>query len=411
MTNGKRNLGTKWIALGFAFPILILLLFMLLSLITFPVMVAVMEQGQQPLTVVKRESSAGFWSSLFQWLWPFKEEELVSQWWWPVDNHFVISSGFGDRVHPITGQKGFHAGIDIPGKEGTIVTAVAEGTVLAVGNDGALGTTVRIRHRVKFREPDGSDVECQFESVYGHLQEGSLQVDSGEPVFPGKAIGRMGNTGASTGSHLHFELRRFVNSSVSIPMNPEPFFIETAMRNKVAYEYTVDRGKSYSGEYSCSRSTIGIKVLGARLYPQDFLLKEELKPQTEPPKKENFEFENEYDEAYEKWYYRSPPAISSEDPHDLIGKATVFTAVWIEEEYQNYDCIYDEKGSLVARIPTTRGFSYWLLPFRLRMSASQGHIKGWQITAHDSLEKGSFQESQLEESMLNYEPKHWMQKQ
>lgn len=116
-------------------------------------------------------------------------------WAWPVpdyDNASVISSGFGMRVHPITHVPGFHQGIDIAAPEGMVVAAAIAGTVQQTGTDDYLGQYVKIK---------GGG----FETSYGHMS--SILVSTEDRVKPGQTIGYVGNTGVSTGPHLHFEIR------------------------------------------------------------------------------------------------------------------------------------------------------------------------------------------------------------
>jgi murein DD-endopeptidase MepM/ murein hydrolase activator NlpD len=104
-----------------------------------------------------------------------------------------ISSGFGNRFHPIDKVIKFHTGLDIAVPKGSRVNAAAEGTVVFAGPKGGYGNLVIIRH------PDGK------ETRYGHLEK--LLVTSGESVASGQQIALSGSTGKSTGPHLHFEIR------------------------------------------------------------------------------------------------------------------------------------------------------------------------------------------------------------
>lgn len=111
----------------------------------------------------------------------------------PVDPQGTwISSSYGLRISPFTGKEQFHPGVDIAGAEGTPIVAPAKGTVVFVGKDGPLGMSVRIKH------------DSVFETTYGHLQKASVK--KGQAVERGEVIGFMGNSGRSTGHHLHYEL-------------------------------------------------------------------------------------------------------------------------------------------------------------------------------------------------------------
>ncbi|HAJ63843.1 MAG TPA: peptidase M23 [Cyanobacteria bacterium UBA8543] len=105
-----------------------------------------------------------------------------------------INSLFGWRIHPITGDRRFHAGTDLAAPIGTPVLAAVAGQVLTADFLGGYGLTVILQH--------GQGLD---ESIYGHLSE--IFVKAGEQVEQGTVIGRVGSTGNSTGPHLHFEWR------------------------------------------------------------------------------------------------------------------------------------------------------------------------------------------------------------
>lgn len=93
-----------------------------------------------------------------------------------------------------------HLGVDFTAGNGAPVHAIADGVVVEAsrGDSGALGVYVAIRHVV------GGEVVV---SGYAHMQVGSMNLSVGAPVSGGQVIGRVGNTGASTGAHLHFEIK------------------------------------------------------------------------------------------------------------------------------------------------------------------------------------------------------------
>jgi murein DD-endopeptidase MepM/ murein hydrolase activator NlpD len=101
-----------------------------------------------------------------------------------------ITSPFGMRVHPITGVRKLHDGTDFGVPCGTPVHAAAAGTVTGVPTSSAYGKRILIRHRPG------------FETSYNHLSSRSVSV--GDHVSTGQVIGHSGNTGLSTGCHLHF---------------------------------------------------------------------------------------------------------------------------------------------------------------------------------------------------------------
>jgi murein DD-endopeptidase MepM/ murein hydrolase activator NlpD len=104
-----------------------------------------------------------------------------------------ITSVFGWRIHPITGDRRFHAGTDLGAPMGTPVVAAAAGEVETANWLGGYGLTVILNH------PSAQ------QTLYGHLSE--LFVQPGQRVEKGTVIGRVGSTGNSTGPHLHFEVR------------------------------------------------------------------------------------------------------------------------------------------------------------------------------------------------------------
>lgn len=105
-----------------------------------------------------------------------------------------LSSPFGYREHPIENGEKFHYGIDIAVDVGTAVGAFADGTVVAVGESSSLGKYVEITHAKGIT------------TLYAHCSK--LCVTSGQKVKMGGKIAESGDTGLSTGPHLHFELRR-----------------------------------------------------------------------------------------------------------------------------------------------------------------------------------------------------------
>ena len=116
---------------------------------------------------------------------------VKSRFIWPALGK--ITSGFGWRIHPIYKVRHFHNGIDIDIPEGTIVHAAAPGKVYFVGTEEGYGNVVILQHS------DG------YYTLYGHLSK--PLVYTGQFVEAGQAIAESGNTGVSSGPHLHFEIR------------------------------------------------------------------------------------------------------------------------------------------------------------------------------------------------------------
>ncbi len=106
---------------------------------------------------------------------------------------FAVTSEFGIRSHPITNKPSLHAGIDLKSANGDdTVRSVKPGKVIVAGYHGSMGNTILIRH------------DRGVETLYGHLDR--VFVKEGDKVEEGTAIGTVGNTGQSTGKHLHFEV-------------------------------------------------------------------------------------------------------------------------------------------------------------------------------------------------------------
>jgi murein DD-endopeptidase MepM/ murein hydrolase activator NlpD len=116
----------------------------------------------------------------------------------PLSVAAPITSLFGWRVHPITGDRRFHAGTDLGAPTGTPILAAAKGQVESANWLGGYGLAVVINH--------GSAQQ----SLYGHMSE--IFVQPGQWVEPGTVIGRVGSTGNSTGPHLHFEVRHLTQN-------------------------------------------------------------------------------------------------------------------------------------------------------------------------------------------------------
>jgi len=120
---------------------------------------------------------------------------------WPAKGW--LTSRYGHRISPFTGRKQFHAGLDIAGAPGTPVVAPAKGKVVFAGMKGPLGHAVIIDH--------GYGVRTQ----YGHNQE--LLVKRGATVERGQQIAKLGNSGRSTGPHLHYVVE--VNGKTRNPLD------------------------------------------------------------------------------------------------------------------------------------------------------------------------------------------------
>jgi murein DD-endopeptidase MepM/ murein hydrolase activator NlpD len=125
----------------------------------------------------------------------------------PLTIPAAITSAFGWRIHPISGESRFHSGTDLGADEGTPVLAAFAGKVQLADFMGGYGLTVVLQH------DKGNE-----ETLYGHLSE--LFVKPGETVKQGEVIGRVGSTGFSTGPHLHFEFRKQSADGSWVTMDP-----------------------------------------------------------------------------------------------------------------------------------------------------------------------------------------------
>jgi murein DD-endopeptidase MepM/ murein hydrolase activator NlpD len=123
-------------------------------------------------------------------------------WSMPTEGH--ITDPFGKRIHPISKEESFHTGIDIAGSMGQDITAAAKGVVSAVGCDNANGNYIVLAH------------EGNIQSVYAHLSE--ICVKIGDEVSHLTKIGKVGDSGITTGPHLHFEIKLGGES-----VNPEDY--------------------------------------------------------------------------------------------------------------------------------------------------------------------------------------------
>ena len=123
----------------------------------------------------------------------------------PVAKEAYLSSRFGFRKDPFTGEVKPHLGVDFSSEVGTPVFAAAAGTVIFSGKDKGFGNVIRINHR------NG------FETFYAHLN--NMTVHRGQVIKKGQSIGTLGSTGRSIGPHLYYEIR--FNDA---PVDPEDYF-------------------------------------------------------------------------------------------------------------------------------------------------------------------------------------------
>ena len=110
----------------------------------------------------------------------------------PVDGR--VSSPFGERDHPLTGERKHHDGVDLAAAQGTPIRSAAEGVVSFAGERNGYGNVVIVDHA------------GGLQTLYAH--QSRMGVAEGERVARGQVIGAVGSTGHSTGPHLHFEVRQ-----------------------------------------------------------------------------------------------------------------------------------------------------------------------------------------------------------
>lgn len=115
-----------------------------------------------------------------------------------------VSSGFGDRLHPVLRVVKHHHGLDLAAPKGAPIRAVRGGTVVFADPFGSYGRLVVLMH------------ENGLTSHYGHCD--TIRVKPGQKVLAGEIVGTVGSTGRVTGPHLHFEIR--INGD---PQDPEKF--------------------------------------------------------------------------------------------------------------------------------------------------------------------------------------------
>lgn len=118
-----------------------------------------------------------------------------------------VTSNYGSRVSPFTGVPQHHTGLDIANRIGTPVSASADGIVVEARKDASLGNYVVLSHGFGMK------------TTYGHLSE--IKVRAGQKVKRGAQIGLMGNTGRSTGPHLHYAV-----SVNGLNVNPEKYIVD-----------------------------------------------------------------------------------------------------------------------------------------------------------------------------------------
>lgn len=160
--------------------------------------------GSLNLEVLKKETEEAIEriSGIREFLKEQKHLYLATPQGWPVEGR--ITSDFGKRLHPVTGNLSFHSGVDIEVAPGTPVKATAEGVVSFSGWNYESGYSIVIEHGYG------------YSTVYAHNRKNFVVV--GQRVKKGEVIGISGGTGSTTGPHLHYEIWKDRR-----PVDPKPF--------------------------------------------------------------------------------------------------------------------------------------------------------------------------------------------
>jgi hypothetical protein len=136
----------------------------------------------------------------------------------PVDLKFAVTQRFGENPQYYEPTNG-HNGIDYGTPEGTPIKTAADGLVTRAELDTATAANSKdgYGYHIRIEHTDGST------TIYAHLMKDGILVSTGQNVKMGEMIGRSGNTGRSTGPHLHFELR--VGVAINTSIDPEPLIV------------------------------------------------------------------------------------------------------------------------------------------------------------------------------------------
>ncbi len=134
---------------------------------------------------------------------------------WPFPIAVPISDGYGPRVAPCPGCSTYHHGVDFTPGMGTAVGVIADGVVIGINDlDWSFGQHVLVDHVIN---------GVHIQSLYAHMETGSIRVTMGQVLKVGDEVGQVGSTGQSTGAHLHFEIH--VNGQ---PVDPFAWLLANA---------------------------------------------------------------------------------------------------------------------------------------------------------------------------------------
>lgn len=151
------------------------------------------EAGDPAGALLRARSIALFYDSTLVVLQHAQEESESFPTGLPVPRSAILTRTYGLNSDPFTGKKALHPGVDFSDKPGTPILASGAGEVVDTDKDDVWGRSVKVRHRTG------------METFYGHLA--TIDVKKGQRLKRGEMLGTMGESGQSTGPHLHFELR------------------------------------------------------------------------------------------------------------------------------------------------------------------------------------------------------------
>lgn len=173
--------------------------------------------------------------------WAVRLDPADKSFYYPLPAVVPFSSPFGWRVHPVTGERRFHSGVDLAAAFGTLVQSANTGTVVFAGWKGGYGNAVIVRY-----------ADNKYETLYGHLS--AILVQQGQIVQAKQTIGRVGSTGLSTGPHLHFELRRLEGTEwVAVNAASQLQAVE-------AYVHAIPQSRGQSPQTTLTPAAVGLEA-------------------------------------------------------------------------------------------------------------------------------------------------------
>ncbi|MGF6726050.1 murein DD-endopeptidase MepM/ murein hydrolase activator NlpD [Paraburkholderia sp. GAS41] len=167
-------------------------------------------------------------------------------------NYVRVSSPFGYRIHPVTGLRLLHTGVDLTAAQGTPVVAAAAGTVQFVGLDSGYGKHVVVRHA------------RGYTTYYGHLSAFASGLRVGARVSQGQPLGAVGQSGVATGPHLHFEVRLNNQPADPLRLTSRSSAVLLAGRQRAAFDHVASVARDRLAGLSADVRTASDSTLGMR---------------------------------------------------------------------------------------------------------------------------------------------------